>query len=195
MGRIYLVISLTAGGGASCTDVSANKLNGTPTNMTGHTLAKGRAATLIKLAFALDKRLKAIGKHTYLIYGNHLRQGLNSDLTFTDEDRTENIRRVGVVAKLFVDAGLIAIVVLISTFKIDRLTDLVKKGEFIEVYMSTPLEVLGVESFSVWIVNSGVVGFMAFTDLGIGLQNVLSKARGQDVYYAASTVYMGILYS
>lgn len=109
--------------------------------MTGHTLAKGRAATLIKLAFALDKRLKAIGKHTYLIYGNHLRQGLNSDLTFTDEDRTENIRRVGVVAKLFVDAGLIAIVVLISTFKIDRLTDLVKKGEFIEVYMSTPLEV------------------------------------------------------
>jgi hypothetical protein len=64
-----------------------------------------------------------------------------------------------------------------------------------EITMPLTLKYLGVESFSVWIVNSGVVGFMAFTDLGIGLQNVLSKARGQDVYYAASTVYMGILYS
>lgn len=107
--------------------------------MTGHTLAN----TLIKLAFALDKRLKAIGKHTYLIDGNHLRQGLNSDLTFTDEGRTENIRRVGEVAKLFVDAGLIVIVALISPFRADRLAvrNLVKKDEFIEVCMSAQLNV------------------------------------------------------
>lgn len=94
-------------------------------------------------AIALEKRLNAMGKHTYLIDGDHLRQGLNSDLSFTDEDRTENIRRVGEVAKLFVDAGLIVIVALISPFKADRLAvrNLVKKDEFIEVYMNTPLEV------------------------------------------------------
>lgn len=94
-------------------------------------------------AIALEKRLNAMGKHTYLIDGDHLRKGLNSDLSFTDEDRTENIRRVGEVAKLFVDAGLIVIVALISPFKADRLAvrNLVKKDEFIEVYMNTPLEV------------------------------------------------------
>lgn len=94
-------------------------------------------------AIALEKRLNAMGKHTYLIDGDHLRQGLNSDLSFTDEDRTENIRRVGEVAKLFVDAGLIVIVALISPFKADRLAvrNLVEKDEFIEVYMNTPLEV------------------------------------------------------
>lgn len=94
-------------------------------------------------AIALEKRLNAMGKHTYLIDGDHLRQGLNSDLSFTDDDRTENIRRVGEVAKLFVDAGLIVIVALISPFKADRLAvrNLVKKDEFIEVYMNTPLEV------------------------------------------------------
>ncbi|MDQ4426503.1 adenylyl-sulfate kinase, partial [Thalassolituus sp.] len=70
-------------------------------------------------AIALEKRLNAMGKHTYLIDGDHLRQGLNSDLSFTDEDRTENIRRVGEVAKLFVDAGLIVIVALISPFRAD----------------------------------------------------------------------------
>ena len=94
-------------------------------------------------AVALEKRLNAMGKHTYLIDGDHLRQGLNSDLSFTDQDRTENIRRVGEVAKLFVDAGLIVIVALISPFRADRLAvrNLVKKDEFIEVYMNTPLEV------------------------------------------------------
>lgn len=58
-----------------------------------------------------------IGKHTYLNDGDHLRRGLNSDLSFTDEDRAENIRRVGEVDKLFVDAGLIVIVALISPFR------------------------------------------------------------------------------
>jgi adenylylsulfate kinase-like enzyme len=84
--------------------------------MTGYTLATGRAATLIKLAFVLKKRLNAIGKHAYLMDGDHLRQGLNRYLS-----RTEYIRRVVEVAKLFVVAGLIVIVALISSFRAGRL--------------------------------------------------------------------------
>jgi adenylyl-sulfate kinase len=95
------------------------------------------------IAIALEKRLNAMGKNTYLIDSDHLRQGLSSDLSFKNEDRTENIRRVGEVAKLFVDAGLIVIVALMSPFRADRLAvrNLVKNDEFIEVYMNTPLEV------------------------------------------------------
>ena len=95
------------------------------------------------LAFALDQYLTSQNYHTYVLDGDNIRHGLNKDLGFSSLDRTENVRRVGEVAKLFLDAGLIVIVALISPFKTER--DLVRKmvedREFTEVYVSTPLPV------------------------------------------------------
>jgi bifunctional enzyme CysN/CysC len=95
------------------------------------------------LANALDKQLYALGKHTYLLDGDNVRHGLNRDLGFTEEDRVENIRRVAEVAKLMVDAGLIVLVSFISPFQQDRAMarSLFNDGEFIEVFVDTPLEV------------------------------------------------------
>ena len=94
------------------------------------------------LADALEQRLHASGRHTYLLDGDHLRQGLNRDLGFSAEDRCENIRRVGEVGALMVDAGLITIAAFISPFRADR--DRVRKllpERFVEVHVSTPLKV------------------------------------------------------
>lgn len=93
------------------------------------------------IANALEQHLAAAGQHTYLLDGDNVRHGLNQDLGFTDEDRVENIRRVGEVAALFVDAGLIVIAAFISPFRSERelVRNLVDSDEFIEVYMSTPL--------------------------------------------------------
>ncbi len=95
------------------------------------------------IANALEHRLAAMGFHTYLLDGDNLRHGLNKDLGFSDEDRIENIRRVGEVARLFVDAGLIVITAFISPFRSDRqmARDLFEAGEFLEVFVDTPLEV------------------------------------------------------
>jgi bifunctional enzyme CysN/CysC len=95
------------------------------------------------IANALEKRLHAMGRHTYLLDGDNIRHGLNKDLGFTDADRVENIRRVAEAARLFVDAGLIVMVSFISPFRSERrmARDLFDEGEFIEVYVDTPLEV------------------------------------------------------
>lgn len=95
------------------------------------------------IANALEARLYKIGKHTYLLDGDNVRHGLNKDLGFSDKDRVENIRRIGEVSRLFVDAGLIVISAFISPFKADRnnVRQLVQPGEFIEVFVNTPLEV------------------------------------------------------
>ncbi len=84
-----------------------------------------------------------MGKHTYILDGDNVRHGLNRDLGFTETDRVENIRRVAEVAKLMVDAGLIVLVTFISPFRADRsmARSLFKEGEFIEVFVDTPLEV------------------------------------------------------
>ena len=94
------------------------------------------------IANLLEKRLHADGKHTYILDGDNVRHGLNRDLGFTEADRVENIRRVGEVAKLMVDAGLIVIVAFISPFRAERelARGLFNSGEFIEVYVDTPLE-------------------------------------------------------
>ncbi|MPR13425.1 sulfate adenylyltransferase subunit CysN, partial [Microvirga tunisiensis] len=94
------------------------------------------------IANALEKLLHAQGKHTYLLDGDNVRHGLNRDLGFANEDRVENIRRVAEVAKLMADAGLIVIVSFISPFKSERLLarDLVGAGEFVEIFVDTPLE-------------------------------------------------------
>ena len=94
------------------------------------------------IANLLEKRLHAAGKHTYILDGDNVRHGLNRDLGFTEVDRVENIRRVAEVARLMVDAGLIVIVAFISPFRTDRdaARNLFNRGEFIEVYVDTPLD-------------------------------------------------------
>jgi len=95
------------------------------------------------VANLLEKRLSALGRHTYILDGDNVRHGLNRDLGFTDADRVENIRRVAEVAKLFVDAGLIVLVSFISPFRAERemARSLFSTGEFFELYVDTPLAV------------------------------------------------------
>lgn len=95
------------------------------------------------LANAVDAELYKRDRHTYLLDGDNVRHGLNKELGFSDEDRIENIRRIGEVSKLFVDSGLIVLSAFISPFRSDRqmVRELVKDGQFIEVYVATPLSV------------------------------------------------------
>jgi adenylylsulfate kinase len=93
------------------------------------------------IAEALDHALFQRGYHTYLLDGDNIRHGLNRDLGFSAQDRVENIRRIGEVSKLFTDAGLIVLSAFISPFASDRalVRGLFPAGEFIEVFMDTPL--------------------------------------------------------
>ncbi|WP_136685011.1 sulfate adenylyltransferase subunit CysN [Falsirhodobacter xinxiangensis] len=95
------------------------------------------------IANLVEKKLHAMGRHSFLLDGDNVRHGLNRDLGFTDADRVENIRRVGEVAKLMTDAGLIVLTAFISPFRSERrmVRDLMAEGEFIEVFVDTPLEV------------------------------------------------------
>ena len=95
------------------------------------------------IANLVEKKLHSMGRHTYTLDGDNVRHGLNNDLGFTDADRVENIRRVGETAKLMADAGLIVLVSFISPFAGERrmARNLMEIGEFLEVYVSTPLEV------------------------------------------------------
>ncbi len=93
------------------------------------------------IANLVERRLHALGRATYILDGDNVRHGLNRDLGFTDADRVENIRRVAEVAKLMADAGLIVLVSFISPFRAERrlARDMLAEGEFIEVYVDTPL--------------------------------------------------------
>ncbi|MGY3265327.1 sulfate adenylyltransferase subunit CysN [Lysobacter sp. HA35] len=95
------------------------------------------------IANLVEKRLLAMGLHTYILDGDNVRHGLNKDLGFTAEDRVENIRRVAEVAKLMTDAGLIVLVSFISPFRSERrlARELFDDGEFVEVFVDTPLDV------------------------------------------------------
>ena len=101
------------------------------------------AAGKSTVADRLEQKLHAAGVHTYLLDGDNVRHGLNRDLGFTEQDRVENVRRVAEVAKLMVDAGLVVIVSMISPFRSERrmARDLVNEGEFVEVFVDTPLAV------------------------------------------------------
>lgn len=94
------------------------------------------------IAHELEVRLFEMGVRTYVLDGDNIRHGLNSDLGFSPEDRRENIRRIGEVAKLFADAGVIAITAFISPYRRDRekARRLLKDGDFIEVYVKCSLE-------------------------------------------------------
>jgi bifunctional enzyme CysN/CysC len=93
------------------------------------------------IANLVEKKLAARGRHTFLLDGDNVRHGLNRDLGFTDADRIENIRRVGEVARLMADAGLIVLTAFISPFRAERhmVRRMVPEGEFIEVFVDTPL--------------------------------------------------------
>ena len=95
------------------------------------------------IADIVEQKLQAAGRRTYLLDGDNVRHGLNRDLGFTDHDRVENIRRVAEVAKLMTDAGLIVLTSFISPFRSERrmARDLMDAGEFVEVWVNTPLEV------------------------------------------------------
>ena len=95
------------------------------------------------IANLVERKLHVLGRHTYLLDGDNVRHGLNKDLGFTDADRVENIRRIGEVAKLMVDAGLIVIASFISPFRAERrgVRALVEDGEFVEVFVDAPLAV------------------------------------------------------
>ncbi len=94
------------------------------------------------IANIVERELHARGVHTYMLDGDNVRHGLNRDLGFTDADRVENIRRVGEVAKLFVDAGTVVLCSFISPFRAERrmVRELVDPDEFIEIFVDTPLE-------------------------------------------------------
>lgn len=97
------------------------------------------------IAYAVEERLIAEGRAAYVLDGDNLRHGMNADLGFSKEDRTENIRRVGEIARLMADAGLVALVPVISPYRADR--DEVRRKHteiglrFVEVFVDTPLEV------------------------------------------------------
>lgn len=95
------------------------------------------------VANAVESKLLSLGKHSYLLDGDNVRHGLNKDLGFSDEDRVENIRRIGEVAKLFVDSGTLVLTAFISPFISDReqARSLVAEGQFLEVFIDTPLEI------------------------------------------------------
>ncbi len=94
------------------------------------------------IANLVEKRLHALGRHTFLLDGDNVRHGLNKDLGFTEADRIENIRRVGEVAKLMTDAGLIVLTAFISPFRAERemVRAMLPDGEFVEVFVDTPFE-------------------------------------------------------
>lgn len=95
------------------------------------------------IANEVEKRLHIMNRHTFLLDGDNVRHGLNRDLGFTDADRVENIRRIGEVAKLMTDAGLIVLTAFISPFRAERqmARAMLPEGEFVEVFVDTPLDV------------------------------------------------------
>jgi bifunctional enzyme CysN/CysC len=95
------------------------------------------------IANLVEKKLFALGKHSYLLDGDNVRHGLNRDLGFTDVDRVENIRRIAETGKLMIDAGLIVLTSFISPFQAERslARNLLEAGEFIEIFVDTPIEV------------------------------------------------------
>jgi adenylyl-sulfate kinase len=101
--------------------------------------SSGKSTIAHELELILNKK----GIHTYVLDGDNIRYGLNSDLGFTTKDRRENIRRVSEVAKLFIDAGIVIMVAIISPFRKDRekARSLFKKREFIEIYTKCPISV------------------------------------------------------
>ena len=127
--------------GAQVTRDDRSRLNGHPGLVLWFTGLSGSGKST--LANALDARLFGLGLHTYVLDGDNVRHGLCKDLGFSDQDREENIRRIGEVAKLFYDAGVVTMTAFISPFRADRerVRELLPAGDFIEVYCRCDLEI------------------------------------------------------
>ncbi|WP_375195324.1 sulfate adenylyltransferase subunit CysN [Sphingobium sp.] len=119
-------------------DFHANLKNQKPAVLWFTGLSGAGKSTIANL---VEKKLARMNRHTFLLDGDNVRHGLNKDLGFTDADRVENIRRVGEVAKLMTDAGLIVITAFISPFRAERemVRQMMQPGEFVEVHIDTPL--------------------------------------------------------
>ena len=117
------------------------KLNGQKSKVIWFTGLSGSGKST--LANALEQQFHQQGRHTYILDGDNIRQGLNKDLGFSDNDRIENIRRIAEVAKLMLDAGLIVMTAFISPFRRERemARELIGAENFIEVYVATPLTI------------------------------------------------------
>ena len=119
-------------------DMRANLKNQRPALLWFTGLSGSGKSTIANL---VEKKLHRMNRHSFLLDGDNVRHGLNRDLGFTEADRIENIRRVGEVAKLMTDAGLIVITAFISPFKVERdmVRSMLPEGEFIEIFIDTPL--------------------------------------------------------
>lgn len=126
---------------ASVSSEERNVLNGHKSVVLWYTGLSGSGKSTV--ANAVDRKLYDQGVKTYVLDGDNVRHGLNGDLSFSDADRIENIRRVGEVAKLFVDAGVLVSTAFISPFTDDRslVRELLPEGQFLEVFIDTPLNV------------------------------------------------------
>jgi bifunctional enzyme CysN/CysC len=119
-------------------DMRANLKNQRPTLLWFTGLSGSGKSTIANL---VEKKLHRMNRHSFLLDGDNVRHGLNRDLGFTEADRIENIRRVGEVAKLMTDAGLIVITAFISPFRAERemVRAMLPEGEFLEIFIDTPL--------------------------------------------------------
>lgn len=126
---------------ATVTRERREKLNGHKSAIVWFTGLSGSGKST--LAHAVEERLFQMGCRTFVFDGDNVRHGLCRDLGFSEQDREENIRRIGEMAKLFVEAGVIALTAFISPFRADRrkVRELVAEGDFIEIYCCCPIEV------------------------------------------------------
>ena len=126
---------------ATITKEDRQRLNGNKSAILWYTGLSGSGKST--LANKVEEKLFERGLHTYVLDGDNIRMGLNKGLGFTAEDRTENIRRIGEVAKLFVDAGVLVSTAFISPYIADRdmVRSIVKEGEFVEILIDCPIEI------------------------------------------------------
>jgi len=126
---------------ATVTRERRNQLNGHKSVVIWFTGLSGSGKST--LAHSVEEKLHNLGCRTYVLDGDNVRHGLSSNLSFSDDDRKENIRRIGEAAKLMMESGVIAMTAFISPFKKDRnlVRQLLPQGDFIEIYCNTSLEV------------------------------------------------------
>lgn len=132
------------------------------------------------IANAVEKKLTSLSYHTFLLDGDNVRHGLNKDLGFTDTDRIENIRRVGEVARLMTDAGLIVITAFISPFRLERkmVRDMMKSDEFLEVFIDTPLSIAEERDVKGLYAKARAGNLKNFT----GIDSVYEAPENPDIY-------------